>query len=137
MKYDDSKFDVEAVVAGAWAPSRYGHDDVLGTYNEVTDEKRADALAMLDLTRPIRTYSMGDGIWPGYPAFADRQFAQTLVVAGYDPGEGFGGPSPGAGVVVGHCEMLGAALVPQHHVALGPLVADGVVGLGGVLIPGA
>ena len=91
MTFDDSRFDVEAVVAGAWAPSRYGPDDVLGTYNEVTDQKRADALAMLDLTRPIRTYSMGDGIWPGYPAFADRQFAQTLVVAGYDPGEGFEG----------------------------------------------
>ncbi|WP_419918105.1 cyclase family protein [Candidatus Poriferisocius sp.] len=92
--FDDERFDVEAVAAGAWAPSRYGPDDVLGTYNEVTDRKRAEALGMIDLTRPVRTFSMGDGIWPGYPAFGDRRFSQTLVVAGYDPGEGFEGELP-------------------------------------------
>ncbi len=89
--FDDERFDVEAAAAGGWAPSRYGSDDVLGTYNEVTDAKRAEALGMLDLTRPIRTYSLGDGIWPGYPAFGTREFSQTLVVAGYDPGDGFQG----------------------------------------------
>ena len=91
MSFDDSKFDVEAAVAGAWAPSRYGADDVQGTYNEVTEQKRADALGMLDLMRPIQTYSMGDGIWPGYPAYSTREFAQKLVISGYDPGEGFEG----------------------------------------------
>lgn len=89
--FDDEKFDVEAAAAGAWAPSRYGSDDVLGTYNEVTDQKRADALGLLDLTRPIRTYSLGDGIWPGYPAYSTREFAQKLVIAGYEPGQGFEG----------------------------------------------
>ena len=93
MSFDDSKFDVEAVVAGAWAPSRYGADDELGTYNEITDQKRAEALGMLDLTRPIQTYSLGDGIWPGYPAYSTREFTQKLVIAGYDPGEGFEGRS--------------------------------------------
>ncbi len=91
MLFDDERFDVEAAAAGAWAPSRYGAEDVLGTYNEVTEQKRADALSMLDLTRPVGTYSLGDGIWAGYPAFGTREFAQTLVVSGYDPGEGFEG----------------------------------------------
>jgi len=101
--FDDSKFDVEAVVGGAWAPSRYGSDDVLGTYNEVTEQKRADALGMLDLARPIRTYSMGDGIWPGYPAYGTREFAQRLVISGYEPGEGF------EGEIVGGTEGRGAS----------------------------
>jgi hypothetical protein len=88
---DDELFDVDAVAAGAWAPGPYGTGDTLGTYNEVTPEVRAAALSLLDLTRPVHTFSLGETLFNGFPAFGDRTYTQTLVVGGYDPGEGFGG----------------------------------------------
>jgi hypothetical protein len=89
--HDDRPFDATAVVAGAWTPGPYGSGDRLGTYNEVDDAKRRRAIAILDVSRPIRTFSLSDGIEPGYPGVSGRTYEQHLVVAGLDPGPGFSG----------------------------------------------
>jgi hypothetical protein len=65
--------------------------DVLGTYREVTAGKRVAALALLDLTRPIVTWSLGEALFEGYPGWGTRRFRQRLAVAGWDPGPAFGG----------------------------------------------
>lgn len=87
---DDRAIDPEAVDAGAWAPGPYGPGDRLGTYREVDDTRRARALAMLDLTRPIRTFNLSDGVEPGYPG-AGRTHDQHLVIMGFQPGPEFAG----------------------------------------------
>jgi hypothetical protein len=88
---DDRPIDPDAVAAGAWTPGPYGPGDRLGTYREVDDATRARALAQLDLSRPIRTFNLSDGIEPGYPGAVDRKHEQYLVVAGFDPGTDFTG----------------------------------------------
>jgi hypothetical protein len=88
---DDEPFDAAAVAAGAWAPGPYGPGDRLGTYREVDDAKRRRALSLLDLSRPIRTFNLSDGIEPGYPGAGDRTYEQHLVVSGFDPGPEFSG----------------------------------------------
>ncbi len=80
---DDEMFDIEAVVAGAWAPGPYGSGDQLGTYNEVTPEKRAAALAMFHGAARLQTINLGDVLFNGYPGFGDRDYQQQLVIAGY------------------------------------------------------
>jgi len=87
---DDEMFDVAAVEAGAWA-SPYGPDDQLGTYREVTPAKTARALGLLDLTKPVHTFHMGETLFNGYPAFARRPYEQRLLISGFDPGGDFGG----------------------------------------------
>ena len=89
--FDDEMFDTAAVEAGAWVPGPYGPGDQRGTLNEVTPEKTAQALAQLDLTRPVHTYSLGETLVEGFPAWGDRVYEQRLVVTGYQPGEGFEG----------------------------------------------
>lgn len=88
---DDAAFDPTAVEAGAWSPGPYGPGDVLGTYHEVTDAKRAAALALLDPVLPIRTFTLGDVLFDGYPAFGDRGLRQRLVVSGFVPAKPFAG----------------------------------------------
>lgn len=90
-RFDDTMFDTAAVEQGAWAPGPYGPDDQLGSLNEVTPEKTARALELLDLTRPVRTYHLAETMFEGFPAWADRAYAQRLVVTGYRPPEGFAG----------------------------------------------
>ena len=94
--FDDEPFDAEAVIAGAWAPGPYGADDQRGTFNEVTPEKTAAALARLDLTKPVKTYDLSETLENGFPAHADREFQQTLSIQGTAPPEGYEGlcPSP-------------------------------------------
>jgi kynurenine formamidase len=88
---DDEMFDVEAVTAGAWVPGPYGPDDQLGTYNEVTPEKRAAAWELLRDAEQLQTISLGDILFNGYPGFGDRPYEQQLVIAGYAPPSGYGG----------------------------------------------
>lgn len=88
---DDEMFDIEAVVAGAWVPGPYGPGDQLGTYNEVTPEKRAAALATLSAATTLRTINLGDIVFNGYPGFGGRPYEQQLVVVGYPPGPGYEG----------------------------------------------
>jgi hypothetical protein len=83
-QFDDTPFDVQDVLAGGWLPGPYGPEDDKGTFNEVTAEKTASALSMLDLRRPVRTYNLSEMLYNGFPAFGDRQYAQTLVVNGFE-----------------------------------------------------
>ena len=89
--FDDSPIDVEAVIQGAWAPGPYGPDDQRGTFNEVTPEKTAAALARLDLTRPVKTYQLSEMLFNGFPAHADRKYEQTLSILGTEPPADFAG----------------------------------------------
>jgi Putative cyclase len=90
-QFDDTPYDVQEVLAGAWAPGPYGAEDDRGTFNEVTSEKTASALSMLDLRRPVRTYNLSETLFNGFPAFGDREYAQSLVVNGFDAGPEYGG----------------------------------------------
>ena len=89
--FNDEPIDPDAVRAGAWDEPRDGRGDSLGTYREVTPAKTAAALAMLDLTQPVRTFSLGEVFFNGYPGFGRRSYAQQISIAGFDPGTGFGG----------------------------------------------
>lgn len=92
---DDEMYDIEAVAGGAWVPGPYGPGDQLGTYNEVTPEKRAAAWSMLAGSARLQTISLGDVLWNGYPGFGDRDYQQQLVIAGYAPPPGYAGISKG------------------------------------------
>jgi hypothetical protein len=87
----DELFDVEAVIAGAWAPGPYGEGDQRGAFNEVTPVRTAQALRLLDARRPVKTYGMGEELFNGFPAYAallyPRQYEQRLTVLGYVPEE--------------------------------------------------
>ena len=87
----DEPFDVEAVEAGAWVPGPYGPDDERGTYNEVTPQKTASALAMLDTSRPVKTYNLSETLFEGFPAVGGRVYEQTLCITGWPAPEGFDG----------------------------------------------
>ncbi len=92
--YTDEMFDVEAVLAGAWDRSRYGEGDQRGTFNEVTPARTAAALRLLSGSRRVTTYTLGEEVFNGFPAFGTtppRIYEQRLVINGYDPGPGFDG----------------------------------------------
>ena len=86
--FDDRMFDVAAVEAGAWAPTRYGPNDQRGTFNEVTPATTARALRLLANGRPTKTYNLGELMTNGFPAFKTtppRVYEQRLTVTGYQP----------------------------------------------------
>ena len=92
--YTDEMFDVEAVLAGAWDRSRYGEGDQRGTFNEVTPARTAAALRLLPRGRRVVTYTLGEELFNGFPAYVTtppRLYEQRLVVGGYDPGDDFTG----------------------------------------------
>jgi kynurenine formamidase len=71
-----------------WAPSRYGKNDQRGSFNEVTPEKTAAALALLEPGRKVKTYNLGELVWNGFPAFATtpaRGHHMRMTVTGYTP----------------------------------------------------
>lgn len=96
---DDEMFDIEAAAAGAWVPGPYGAGDQLGTYNEVTPEKRAAALATLAGAPTLQTINLGDVLFNGYPGFGDRAYEQQLVIFGYPSPPGYEGISKGEGAI--------------------------------------
>jgi Putative cyclase len=65
--------------------------DTLGSYREVTPTSRAQALAALDVRRPIATFSLGETFFEGYPGWGTRTYRQRLAVAGWNPGPAFTG----------------------------------------------
>jgi hypothetical protein len=88
--FDDS-FDHNGALDGTWAAestARYGAEDEIGTLNEITPEKTAQALGLLAGAAAVGTYRMGhvmrSGV-PGYVSFPPRKFQQRLLVTGYLP----------------------------------------------------
>ena len=105
---DDEMYDIEAVADGAWVPGPYGPGDQLGTYNEVTPEKRAAAWSLLAGAARLQTINLGDVLFNGYPGFGDRDYQQQLVIAGYAPPEGCTG-------IANITEPMGATRLSFHE----------------------
>jgi len=137
--FDDSPFDVTAVEAGSWAPGPYGPDDRLGSYNEVTPQRAARALALLDTSRPVVTFDLGETLFNGFPAFGTRRYEQHLVVGGYRPrqpfeGEVLGRGPRGANRLSYHEERvtttynLGTKINGLHHCGVGEMFYNGLRG---------
>jgi hypothetical protein len=106
--YDDEMFDVEAVQAGAWAPSRYGEGDQRGAFNEITPETTARALRLLDTRKDVRTYQLGEEMFNGFPAYPSeppRLHEMYLYVAGVQAPQEF---VDGGGIQSSTTEPLGA-----------------------------
>jgi hypothetical protein len=90
--YDDSMFDVGAVLAGAWDRGPYGPDDQRGTFNEITASRTAKALRILHPGRPVKTYQLGEQMFNGFPAFLSdppRLHDMSLYVLGFKAPPGF------------------------------------------------
>jgi kynurenine formamidase len=88
---NDELFDAAAVEDGAWWPGPYGPGDQLGTYREVGQDRLVAALALLDPSRPLRTFDLGCRMFDGFPAFGTRTFRSRLAVGGTEPGGSFDG----------------------------------------------
>jgi kynurenine formamidase len=142
---NDDMFDVAAVEAGAWVPGPYGPGDQRGSFNEVTAEKTAASLALLDLRRPVKTYNLGETLFNGFPAFTHpatpppRTYEQRLTVLGYPAPPGFAGfqqaPVPlGPNRLSFHEERLlstyqiGTQLDGLNHVGVGAMYYNGFKG---------
>ncbi|MEZ5410943.1 MAG: cyclase family protein [Acidimicrobiales bacterium] len=88
--YDDS-FSIEGALNGEWAKAtqaRYGKDDQLGSLNEITPRKTAQAIKLLEGGKEVVTYRMGhlmvNGM-PGFNTFPPRKYSQRLIALGYTP----------------------------------------------------
>jgi hypothetical protein len=138
-QFDDTPYDLQAVLAGAWAPGPYGPDDDRGTFNEVTPEKSAAALSLLDLTRPVRTYNLSEMLYNGFPGFADRTYEQTLVVNGFEVSPSYQGirqaSEPIGSLLMSSMEErvrftynMGTKINGLQHVGIGGLFYNGLRG---------
>ena len=139
MEFDDVPVSVDEVLAGAWWPSRYGADDERGTLNEVTPEKTAAALRLLDLSRPVKTYTLSETLFNGFPAYGDRAYEQRLVLNGFAPPAGYDGivqnPEPIGPFLLSSLEEhvqltynMGTKINGLHHVGMGGRFYNGLVG---------
>jgi hypothetical protein len=140
----DAMFDIAAVEAGAWVPGPYGPGDQRGAFNEITPQKTAAALAMLDTSAPVVTYNLGELMFNGFPAFVTtppRLYQQRLVVLGYQPPAGFEGflqsPEPaGPNRISAHEErfpeggtyQIATQLDNLNHVGVGAMFYNGFRG---------
>lgn len=79
---NDDPIDPVAVEDGSagWFPSRYGAGDEIGALNEITPEKTLAALQILknNKNKPPKTYSLGELLEPGVPAFTGRFYEQQI-----------------------------------------------------------
>ena len=100
---DDTIFDVAAVEAGAWDDTAfYQRGDQRGTFNEVTPEKTARALTLLQGCRRVVTYNLGELMFNGFPAYRTnppREYQQRLTVLGYPPPADFAAEQVGGGIL--------------------------------------
>jgi hypothetical protein len=140
----DEIFDVAAVERGAWVPGPYGPGDQRGSWNEVTPQKTAAALRMLDTNAPVVTYNLGELLFNGFPAFRTtppRLYEQRLTQSGYQPSDDFGGfrgsPEPaGPNRISGHEErfpesgtyQIATQLDNLNHVGVGAMFYNGFRG---------
>ncbi len=90
-RFTDDVQDADAIEAGAWDTPRYGRGDRLGSYHEVGPDTAQRALSLLDLSRPVRSFSLGETLYVGYPGWGERAYSQQLVVNGYQPSPDFEG----------------------------------------------
>lgn len=134
--FDDAPFDVNAVEAGAWVPGPYGAGDELGTFNEVTPEKTAAALSMLDLTKPVTTFNLSETLFNGFPAIGTREYEQRLQISGFVPRDDFAGivngTSPHGNNRISTFEErvsltynMGTKINGLHHVGVGGVFYNG------------
>jgi kynurenine formamidase len=90
--YDDI-VSVEGALNGEWAAAtsaRYGAEDERGTLNEITPEKTARALCLLEGASAVHTFGLGHLMVNGFPAyvtFPPRLYSQRLVQLGYEPAD--------------------------------------------------
>lgn len=138
-EFDDVMFDVEAVEKGLWVPGPYGAGDERGSFNEVTPEKTAKALSMLDLTKPVKTYNLSEMLFNGFPAIQDREYHQVLRITGYEPPSDYEGlcPEPQA-IANNHISTheervtltynMGTKINGLTHVGVGPMYYNGFLG---------
>jgi kynurenine formamidase len=138
-RFDDAMFDSDAVERGAWACGPYGAGDERGSFNEVTPEKTARALRLLEGRGAVRTYSLGEELFEGFPAWGDREFRQTLVTTGYRPAADFAGrvtdtnpQGTGRSSVneerVSFTFNMGSKINGLHHVGVGDQFYNGFSG---------
>jgi kynurenine formamidase len=147
--FTDDMFDVEAVLDGAWdGTAFYRRGDQRGTLQEVTPEKTREALSVLDWSKPVITYNLGEIMVNGFPAFPStppRLYNQRLLVHGYDPPPDFDGilqsPTPlGPNRISFHEErfkvsqrsgpytfsyQIGTQLDSLNHIGVGPVYYGG------------
>ena len=124
---DDTMFAPATVEAGAWLPGPYGPDDQRGSFNEVTPEKTAEALRLLDSSRPVVTYNLGELMYNGFPSLAlpsPRIWDQTMMVVGFQP-------PAGTNVILEGAEPIG----PNRLIAMEERFPRGYTYHMGTLIP--
>jgi hypothetical protein len=113
--FDDVPFDyANPANLSDWAPGPYGPDDQRGSLNEVTLEKTATALGLLDAGRPVKTYNLGELMFNGFPAFKTeppRTYQQRLTITGYQPPADFAAQ----GGVLSSLDPLGANALSAHE----------------------
>ncbi len=116
-EYSDVMFDVAHAMAGGWAPGPYGPLDQRGSLNEVTPQRTAKAMRRLDLSKPVKSYQLGEELYNGFPAFPSsppRLHEMYLYVFGYEAPAEFvagggiqSGKTPlGANQLTGHEERF-------------------------------
>jgi len=145
--YSNEMFDVGAVLGGAWDVSPYGIGDQRGTFNELTAERTADALKILNRGQPVKTYQLGEEMFNGFPAFPSdppRTHNMHLYVFGYEAPSGFvqgggiqSGTTPlGPNLVSGHEErfeenftfQIGSQIDGLNHIGVGEVFYSGFRG---------
>ena len=145
--FGDEMFDVQAVLDGAWDQGPYGPGDERGTFNEITPQKTADALRLLNSGGDVKTYQLGEEMFNGFPAFPsepERRHDMFLYVLGYQAPAGFeagGGiqstPVPiGPNLVSAHEErftenftfQIATQIDGLNHIGLGEVFYNGFRG---------
>ena len=134
--FDDTPFDPVAVAAGCWLPSPYGPGDQRGSWNEVTPEKTAAALAALDSAQPVRSYDLSETLHADFPSMSGRHYEQVLSIRGCAPAEEFEGASLSAEPLGPYqvCSLeeristtynIGTKINGLHHVGIAGKVYNG------------